>query len=454
MGIKTQTNWVGPAALFKAHETWFLISLVILPYASYLGLVGLGLMLLGWLVAYPQEIWHRLCHQGWLWLTLGMGLSIVFAENPVQAALQSTNFWPFFVFFAGLSIYITRLPQPFQSLEQWAFWLLMASIPINLRALVEYLFATAPLLKPTLDINGAGQVMSWASRVDSVFGNPNVLAAYLVIVFGLGLGLCLQTLHLTTAQKTQSPASPRSITGVARSRLSSLLPQRIRWTYGATALIPIGILCSGSRNGVLALILQLLIATALMRRHRQLLWVGLGGATAIFIGMLHWGIGGRSIPEAFSSSQIRLDIWKMALPIIQQHPWLGIGFGGFQANYVPNSIPYHPFLAHLHNLWLHLAAEAGLPVMLIFTGIVGWICYRAVRHYSLSTWCRGDRPLLIGYGLGFLACVLFAMFDITLFDVRVNLLGWVMLAVLQALSDLAEAHDDAVPSPSDHDYAA
>lgn len=442
--MRAKANWVGASGWWKAHETLFLISLVILPYASYLGLVGLGVMLMGWFVAYPQDLWHRLSRQGWLWLALGIGVSVAMAENPTMAALQAMNFWPFFPFFAGLSIYITRLPQPLHSLKRWAFWLLVGSIPINLRAILEYGSTGVVLLR-----NGGGSSVILSHRVDSVFGNPNVLAAYLVIIFGLGLGLCLQTLP---PPPTQPMPSPSSLAG--SSNFANLLPlplpiSRAAWIYSATALIPVGILCSGSRNGLLALTLQLFIAILLMRRHRGFLWVGLGAITAILGGVLHWGIGGRSIAEAFSSSSLRVDIWAIALPYIQQNPWFGIGFGGFEMNYVPNTIPYHSSLAHVHNLWLHLAAEAGLPVMLLFTGIVGSICYRAVRHYCLATWDQGHRSLLVAYGLGFLACGVGALFDITLFDARVNVLGWMMLAALQAIPDLGES-----PHPSTITYEA
>jgi hypothetical protein len=51
----------------------------------------------------------------------------------------------------------------------------------------------------------------------------------------------------------------------------------------------------------------------------------------------------------------------------------------------------------------------------------------------------------VGYGLGFLACTLFALFDIAFFDARVNVLGWLMLAGLQAIADLADAPGSRSP---------
>jgi O-antigen ligase len=157
------------------------------------------------------------------------------------------------------------------------------------------------------------------------------------------------------------------------------------------------------------------------------------------------GVGGRSLTEALTSSSLRVEIWQMSLPLIRQYPWLGTGFGGFQANYVPYAIPDEAVLAHAHNLWLSLAAEAGIPVMILLTSIVGWICYRAVQTYRLGRLPLEAQPLLVGYGLGFLACTLFALFDIAFFDARVNVLGWLMLAGLQAIADLADAPGSRSP---------
>jgi len=216
-------------------------------------------------------------------------------------------------------------------------------------------------------------------------------------------------------------------------------------------LIPLGVFCAGSRSGVVVLLIQLLIAMAMLRRHRWAVWGGLGLATATLTSVVIGGVGGRSLTEALTSSSLRVAIWQLSLPLIRQYPWLGTGFGGFQANYVPYAIPDEAVLAHAHNFWLNLAAEAGIPVIILLTSIVGWICYRAAQTYRLGRLPPETQPLLIGYGLGFLACTLFALFDIAFFDARVNVLGWLMLAALQAISDLANVSGSISPSPQGHD---
>ena len=412
-------------------EALFLGSFVLLPYASYLGLAGASLLLLHWLAAYPKTIWHRLRRQGWIVVIVLMGISIFLAEDPAQAALRSTNFWPFFIFFAGLSLYLTQLSDPLAYLRQLAFWLLVTSIPVNLLALVEYWPALATRLGLPSWLLGNGPVRL---RVDAVFGNPNVLAVYLVILFGLGLGLWLQTLSSTSARPKVWP----------RSRW---LLSPVRWIHVSLALIPLGVFCSGSRNGIMVILVQLLITGVLARHHRWAMGLSLGGITAMMTLVTTWGAGGRSLFEAPSSRVVRVEIWQLSFPLIRQNPWFGIGFGGLEANYEPDTIVNLSFLHHVHNLWLHLAVEAGLPVMLLFTGIVGGICYRAVRDYQRGRLSPLAQGMLVSYGLGFLACTLSAVFDVPVFDVRVNLLGWTMLAALQAIPDLADQADVTKPHP-------
>lgn len=433
MTIRLDANGAKPSGVVQQLEALLLGSIVILPYASYLGLAGAVGLLLHWLAAHPQAIWQRLCRQGWVWLMLGLGLSVVLAADPAQAFLKAMNFWPFFGFFAGLSLFILRLPDPLRSLEQWAFWLLMASVPINLRAFIEYLPALAARFGSPLWLAGLGPVRQ---RVDSVFGNPNVLAAYLVIIFGLGLGLCLKAMPPAVGK----PGVPLGL-GLSPSRwppapikLSRPSSQAL-WIYGAMVLIPLGVLCTGSRNGVLVLLVQLLIAVTLVRRHRWALWSGLSMIAMTVVGVFSAGFGGRSLTQVATASLLRADIWELSLPLIRQNPWFGVGFGGTEATYEPYTIPRLTVLHHVHNLWLHLAAEAGLPVMLLLTMIVGGICYRAVQDCRLGRLPAPAQPLLVGYGLGFLACILFSVSDIALFDGRVNLLGWLMLAALQAIPE-------------------
>jgi O-antigen ligase len=122
--------------------------------------------------------------------------------------------------------------------------------------------------------------------------------------------------------------------------------------------------------------------------------------------------------------------------MIPQHPWLGSGLGTFKQLYNPADFAApDDLLPHAHNLWLTLAAEAGVPFTLGLTLVVGGILLRAtvtlIREGSPNL--VQDQVLATGYWLSFVGSSLFAISDIPFYDARVNVLGWLLLAVMQRL---------------------
>jgi len=388
--------------------------LVILPYLSYGALVGLGLALFVWLRQWSREVWSLLYSQGWIGLTLLLGLSVAVSENPLESALVALNFWPFFIFYAALVVAINQLSQPWFTLRRWAYGLVLASLPISLRALLEFYLKVPGNLAHWSGhswLNWLYLGRDYGHRADSVFGHPNVLASYLVIVLGLGLSLSVDRL------------------GRSPNRLSYAV-------YGATSLALVGIFCSGSRNGLLVAGLQLGLFFMLVRSVRSLVWVGLALFTAMVLAILLWGVGGRSLMTALSTATLRLDAWRLALEMIPQHPWLGSGLGTFKQLYNPADFAApDDLLPHAHNLWLTLAAEVGLPFTLGLTLVVGGILLRATVTLMQETPNNLDRDHLLakGYWLSFVGTGLFAISDMPFYDARVNILGWLLLAVMQRL---------------------
>ncbi len=393
-------------------------SLLVLPYLVYpalLGLLGfLGLSLQRW----GQAVGQLLYGQGWGWLGLGLILSTLGSQAPGESVLQLTNFLPFFGLYGAIAIALINLQQPLATLRTWALVLLLATIPINLRAVLEY-YLNAPenysrwLNLPWLQWLYGG--IYYGHRASSVFGHPNVLASYMVMVFGLGLGLCAYCLQ--TSQ---------------RRRLTL-------WIYAATCLSLVGIFCSGSRNGLLVAGVQVLLFFALVQPARPVLLAGLGSLATVAACTLIWGVGGRSLAESFSTITLRLDVWQVAWQMIPNHPWLGTGLGTFKLLYEPHAVPLYDSLGHAHNLWLMLALEAGIPVALGFTLIVGWIMVQGSQHLLDATIAKAPKAILAGYFIGFGGNVLFAIFDLAFYDARANVLGWLMLAVIQAIPTLTSA---------------
>jgi O-antigen ligase len=137
-------------------------------------------------------------------------------------------------------------------------------------------------------------------------------------------------------------------------------------------------------------------------------------------------INGQMYPEPYVNS--RVAIWRYAWSLAQQKPWTGWGLQTFSQLYQAHAQIY---LGHAHNLLLMLSAEVGIPTTLIFITLVGSIMFRSVRDFMKVTIVDlYDRQILFGYILAFSAFIAFNTVDVTVFDLRLNAIAWVLLGAL------------------------
>ncbi len=99
----------------------------------------------------------------------------------------------------------------------------------------------------------------------------------------------------------------------------------------------------------------------------------------------------------------------------------------------------HLWLGHPHNLLLMLTAETGIPATLLFCGLISWVLAQGVL--LLRVWSdveppeerfhwHQDKLIFFTYLVAFAGCIFFNLLDVTLFDVRVNTLGWFLLSAI------------------------
>lgn len=107
----------------------------------------------------------------------------------------------------------------------------------------------------------------------------------------------------------------------------------------------------------------------------------------ILLSQLDWlahclGYSG-ALTERLEGRSERKILWLQALRMIQEHPWLGVGWAGFGPAQVAMAAEFTPsiYSEHAHNLVLNLAAEIGIPATLL-------ICA------SLAYWCLAVFPKL------------------------------------------------------------
>lgn len=151
-------------------------------------------------------------------------------------------------------------------------------------------------------------------------------------------------------------------------------------------------------------------------------------------------------PQAADSNLHRVVTWRTGIEMIQAHPLLGVGPEFVRIDfdrYVPADIPRplpHGWYGHLHNLYLHYAAERGIPTMLTLLWLLGRILYDAVRALRRLPPGRGEARFLLHGGVAcVLATLVVGIFELNLGDSEVLTMFLVITAAAYAAAEAPEA---------------
>jgi O-antigen ligase len=125
---------------------------------------------------------------------------------------------------------------------------------------------------------------------------------------------------------------------------------------------------------------------------------------------------------------LRQTQWQFAWELVLQRPWLGWGLRNFTILYKEQM---EVWLGHPHNLYLMLMAETGILVTLALAAMVAWILARAIL---LLPHLQEGKIILLSFLMAFTACMLFNCLDVSLFDLRVNTLSWLLLAAIAGIA--------------------
>ena len=171
--------------------------------------------------------------------------------------------------------------------------------------------------------------------------------------------------------------------------------------YGRKAFLWLGLLCAALL--CLALLLSLTRSTWLasavaafyllwFRKRRLLLLVPLLLVVLLWLGPASVRtrfLSGFHPQKELDSNQHRIICWRTGWQIVRAHPWFGLGPEMIPEmiktekflDYVPPDIP-RPlpagFYGHLHNIYIHYAAERGLPALLALL----WLLAKILRDFA------------------------------------------------------------------------
>ena len=130
--------------------------------------------------------------------------------------------------------------------------------------------------------------------------------------------------------------------------------------------------------------------------------------------------------KGVDSNEHRMVTWRTGLQMIRQHPWLGLGpeevklrFDEFVPADIPRPLP-EGWYGHLHNIYLHYAAERGIPTMLALVWALLRILLDFWRGVRLLPPGRSDRKFLLHGGISVvLATMIAGCFELNLGDSEV-----------------------------------
>ena len=376
----------------------------------------------------------------------------------------------------------------------WSLLCFCAAAPI-----VVYAFADEQRLRTPLDWFLAAFLLlvipSWVTSVDrqqsllAVIGLVGNVAVYYATVATLGrravagpvflailvagiaiLELIALEFHLELTLLTRPAVYDRPegwggypelglLAAILLAILIAVAMARQRWWQHEAALVLICVTLVEvallySRTAWIAVVGVIVAAIAVSLRSRQVWRLAIVGAIMLAIGgVLVWQnptvrnfaanlVGIESQVSGALASQ-RMDIWRRTARMIGDYPWSGVGPGNFARVYEP---VYNPHLnpdgrrgGHAHNLWLHQAAELGLPGGIAYVALWMAVLVMAWRRASGSLLQQATFLVLIAVAVRSLGDNMF--FSLAGGSARLHTLTWMFFALASATRATTEKSD-------------
>jgi len=281
----------------------------------------------------------------------------------------------------------------------WA--VLLSAAVVSVYGFYQYFFSG-------LDVTATGwidgeQFPDIKVRIFSTLQNPNLLAGFLVTVMAVASGIGLYT-----------PGRRRRL----------LL-------FGLAGVLGVCLLLTYSRGAWLSALAVLGVCG--MIYNRRLLWLVL--FLPVLALLAHDAVSERLLSimnPVDTSCSLRLAVWESTVAMIMDHPLTGVGWGAYQLVY-----PSYDFFVlnqattiyHAHNMYLHLAAETGLPGLAAFLSIMVGHIRLALSSFRQARDKR-TRGMMLGILAAFAGIAVSGMTDYVMYNVQIAMLFWLLNAVV------------------------
>lgn len=242
-------------------------------------------------------------------------------------------------------------------------------------------------------------------RVFSTWENPNILAGYLDAAICLVFGCFIK-----------------------------MKEQRLRIVLGIGLLLLAACLAMTYARGACLTIAVVLVLYGVFKDWRILLGCLVVGGAILALDPALMERLSSVFTKVDTSSEMRLALWESTIAMIQDHPFLGIGWGAYWMVY-----PEYDFylqgaavrIVHAHNLYLNYAAEIGIAGALSFLWYFFGTMLMALRSkvQEASGLLQG---LMLGVGLAIFSVALNGLTDDVLFNIPSSMLLWLLCALAAA----------------------
>ncbi|MDJ0511599.1 MAG: O-antigen ligase family protein [Crocosphaera sp.] len=404
----------------------------LLPFSADFGATALGLVLLFlWKKNYSKILknsMNLLLGFFLIWLVL---VSLL-ANDPLRSWEGLGNFLPCLLMIASFPIFFNS----FLRLYQLAWWLVLTSIPLCFLGFLQ-LFAGwgTPLFLHSLGI----KLIAYGNpdgRMSSLLMYANTLAFFLVVTFTLSIGLWI--LHY--------------------NRYRQLQKYHFNWQlFLLTVSIlfnGIGLILTNSRSAWGLAILAFIAFTVYLRWYWIIVLIAIGILAVSWAAWFPFGqeIMRQIVPSYFWArltddlyddryvTALRTTQWGVAWKMMLQRPLWGWGLRNFTIIYQQEM---NVWMGHPHNLFLMLLAEIGMIGTLLLSSFVGIILGESVILIRKIFQSLNDKSihkkqeqilLLFTYLVAFSLCIVFNLLDVSIFDLRVNLIGWLLLSAIAGIT--------------------
>lgn len=179
-------------------------------------------------------------------------------------------------------------------------------------------------------------------RIYSVFGNPNILAEYLLMIIPISVGLFWY---------------------------SNKLSKKIVF-LGTTGIMMLALILTLSRGAWVGIAVAALFFIILVDKRilLSIIPISLGAIYLLPQTILNRILSITNLQD--SSSAYRIEMWGTTLDIIKDNWIAGVGFG-----HLPFKQTFETYIRtmptyHAHNTYLEIAAELGIPGLIVFLGFI------------------------------------------------------------------------------------